>query len=56
MSDKEFETEFAEIVEREAAIVPISHLGIQMFLGPTIKSSSLSSALNVIRFDQVELE
>lgn len=56
LSDNDFESEFAEIVERESTIVPISHLGIQMFLGPTIKSSSLSPALNVIRFDQVELE
>jgi hypothetical protein len=52
----EFEKKFLEIVDDDAAIVPISHFGVQLFLSPSINPKSLSPALNVIRFDQLEME
>jgi hypothetical protein len=52
----EFEKKFLEIVDDDAAIVPISHFGVQLFLSPSINPKSLSPALNVIRFDQLEMD
>ena len=56
ISDVEFQNSFLKLVDNDSAIVPISHFGNEMYLGPTIKANSISPALNVIRFDQLEME
>ena len=55
INEKVFEAEFLKAIENDAAIIPISHMGSPLFLGNGIKSTTLSPALNIIRFDQLEM-
>ena len=55
-TEQEFEADFLKTVEEDSAIIPISHLGIQLYVGTNVDLTSLSPSLNVIRFDQLKLE
>lgn len=55
MSELEFQNNFLKYVDEDSAIVPISHFGNELYLSPTINALSITPALNVIRFDQLEL-
>lgn len=44
---------FFEAVEDEAAILPVSHYGVSLFLSETIDTSSLSPLLAIVKFDKV---
>jgi len=55
LSDEEFSERFAYVVDSDSAIIPISNYGIQLYLSQSIDRRSLSPALSIIRFDQLEL-
>jgi MarR-like DNA-binding transcriptional regulator SgrR of sgrS sRNA len=56
ISEADFAQRFSQIVEDDAAIIPITHYGIQLYVSPRIKTNSLSPTLAVMRFDQLEVE
>lgn len=53
LDDRGLEKTFLEIIDQDAAVVPISHFGIQLYLSPAINRESLNPTLNVMRFDQL---
>jgi hypothetical protein len=56
LTDEDLTNQFLSIVEEDAAILPISHFGIQWYISSGINTKSISPLINIIRFDQVELE
>lgn len=55
-SDSTFINEFNQAVYDDAAIVPISHFGVLMYISDKIKLESISPLLSIIRFNQLEIE
>lgn len=47
---------FYEIVDRDSAIIPISHSGVQWYLSPEINLESVSPLVSVVRLDDLELK
>lgn len=56
IDDENFTTNFFKIVEEDAAIVPISHYGIQLYLNENINTETISPLLSVINFDELKLK
>ena len=51
-----FESEFIKSVNKNSAIIPVSHSGTVFYLAPNIKQTSISPTLVVLRFDQLEID
>jgi hypothetical protein len=56
ISDPDFTNKFIAAVEEDAAILPVSRSGGQLFLSSQISRESLSPNLNIIRFDQLSID
>lgn len=56
INDEQLTKKFLEQVELDAAIITIAHFGHSFYLSPSIKKESLSPALSIVRFDQLEVE
>lgn len=48
--------QFYETIKRDSAIFPISHFGLQWYIGQGIDTESISRLINVIRFDDLLLD
>lgn len=55
ISSEEFSRKFNFIVDRDAAIIPISHYGVRLYLTQSINRSSISPTLSIMRFDKLEI-
>lgn len=55
IDDDQMKNGFLSAIAEDAAIVPISHYGLQLFLSKSIDRSTISPALSVIRLDQLGL-
>jgi hypothetical protein len=55
LSETKFAEEFSKTVDLDAAIIPISHFGIQLYFSPHINRASISPALSIMRFDKLEI-
>lgn len=56
LDDTTLANSFFEFIENDAAIIPISHHGLNWYLSPGIEQDSLSPLVSVIRFEDLELE
>lgn len=56
VGEDELRTEFFRIVEEDAAILPVTHYGIQLFLSEGIAKESFSKLMSIIRLDQLEIQ
>ena len=56
ISQEELKNQFFDYVEDDAAILPVSHYGVQLYLSSSIDRSSLSPNISVMRIDQIRLE
>jgi hypothetical protein len=56
LSIQDLEGTFLKQIERDSAILPIAHFGLQWYLSPGVKRDSISPLVSIIRFDDLELE
>ena len=56
INQDELTKEFLTQVEEDAAIIPISHFGIQMYMTKNINQESISPLISVMRFDDLVLD
>ena len=56
INEQQTAAKFHHIVEEDAAILPVSHFGINMYFSDRIDRSSVSPLLSVIRFDQLRID
>lgn len=55
VSDEELSNKFLELVNNEAAILPVSHYGVQMYISKNIDATSFSPLLAIMKFDQIRI-
>lgn len=56
LSIEELTQKFLHQINEDSAIVALGHLGGRLYLSPRIKKESISPALSIVRFDQLEIE
>ncbi len=56
IDEKDFSSVFFKIVDEDAALVAVSHFGIQLFLSAKINRDSISPLMSVMRFEDLGLE
>ncbi|MFN3698482.1 MAG: ABC transporter substrate-binding protein [Pseudobdellovibrio sp.] len=56
ISEKQMTSDFFEAIEDEAAILPVSHYGVSLFISDTINTSSISPLLAIIKFDKLVID
>lgn len=47
---------FKYLIEHDAAIIPVTHKGVQLYLSPSVNERTISPSLCILRFDQLELQ
>jgi len=55
IDDSELSNSFLNTIESDAAILPFSHFGVQLYVSDNINIKSISPTMSVLRFDQIEL-
>ncbi len=55
LSDEELSDQFLKTVNKEAAILPVSHYGVQLFLSDHLDTSSFSPLLAIMKFDKIRI-
>jgi hypothetical protein len=56
ITEDQLTTNFLTSVVEEAAILPVSHYGVKLFLSENINTDSFSPLMAIIKFDQIELK
>ncbi|MBC7456718.1 MAG: hypothetical protein H7235_00455 [Bdellovibrionaceae bacterium] len=56
VTEEELAKKFLEVVAEEAAILPVSHYGDQLFLSESVVAKSFSPLLAIFKFDQMEIQ
>jgi hypothetical protein len=56
ITDDQAQDMFFKIIEEDVAILPISHYGLQWYVSKEIDRNSISPLINVIRFDNLNIE
>lgn len=55
INELSFSEQFNRAVEEDAAIIPVSHYGVNLKVSPAINRDSIKPTLSIIRFDELEL-
>lgn len=53
INDEQFTSGFLKLVEEQAAVLPVSHYGVQLYLSDKIDLVTLSPLLAIVKFDQL---
>ena len=56
ITEQEFTTQFGASVSEDSAVLPLGHYGLQFYLSPEIRESSLSPLLSIVRFEDLEIK
>lgn len=55
LNDEELSDQFFPIIEEQAAILPISHYGVNMFISDHLDTTTFSPLMAIMKFDQINI-